>query len=131
MLPFSPFPHRYRRMTPEEKAWRRLLRELDAHPPSAWRVRGFVGVGFRNSLYKVYLRRGTARWWRISSSARQMRGVPPVARDVKSVEGSLEVLRGVTCTPWRPALVEILRLVQARLQEADVARLSHGEEVLG
>lgn len=117
-----------RHIRPEERDWRRLLRDLDTHPAEGWRIFGLLGEPdqYPNSLYKLYVHRGgSARWWMADSGVGRI-SHDPIARQAslpkdrvlsadRLVEGDATVLRGLTCDPQKVGLVKLLGELQRRL----------------
>ena len=117
------------RLTPEQRAWNRLLRELDSTPISEWEIVGLLGEPdlFPDSLYKLYLRRkgSKAKWW-LAQSAVGQTPLDPVSHQNKLwaagsglertrvLMGPATLLEGKVAHPGRPALVRLLSEVQAR-----------------
>ena len=117
-----------RRMTVEEKRWRRLLRDLDERAAKEWSVMGLLGAPeqYPGSIYKLYVHRGgRARWWKADFGIGQVGFNPITYQDSipsehalpanQLVRGSAVLLRELTCHPEKPGLAKMLKEFQTRL----------------
>lgn len=124
--PVTEYPTYGGRFSYEDKQWRKLMRDLDKFSVAEWQVLGSIGVGYPNSLYKLFVHRGgQAAWWLAETSVHQISlGVIKAQRAHSAkwatpshqiVDGPATLLVGLTCHPGNPGLVKLLAEFQRRL----------------
>jgi len=113
---------------PEERHWRRLLRDFDRYPVEHWRILGLLGEPdlYSHSLYRLYVwRGGRARWWKAESNVGQI-AYDPIAHQARIpkdralpanrvVKGDARLIGSLICDPRKPGLVRLVTEIKRRL----------------